>query len=160
MAGRRAFGTRLYRLREDGSAQNFPEDWDRITNAMNIQRPSLERDDIEVTDHDSPGGVREYIPGLRDGGTVSADLNWRPGHDELVMEDYESDRVWTYRIVFPTRQKHAWTFPAFVTNYEGEADAEDKLEASVEWKVAGKPDLSRLEPDNGNGDNGEENGDS
>lgn len=156
MAGKRAFGTRLYRREENGDGTQWPEGWVRITNAFNIQRPSLEREEIDVTDHDSPGGVREYIPGLRDGGSVSAELNWRPGHDELVMEDYESDRVWDYRIVFPTREKHAWTFPAFVTSYEGEADAEDKLTASIELKVAGKPDLSRLEPDNGDGgDNGE-----
>lgn len=155
MAGRRAFGAKLYRREANGNGE-WPEGWVRITNAFNIERPSLEKEEIEVTDHDSPDGYREYIPGLKEGGNFSAELNWRPKHDKLVMEDYESDRVWDYRIVFPTSQKHAWTFPAFVTSYESELDVEEKMEAQVEWKVAGKPDLSKLEPNNG--DNGDEEG--
>lgn len=152
MAGKNAFGTKLYR--SDGNGE-----WDQLSNATSIDLPSLSREDIDVTDHDSPDGYMEFIPGLRDGGEVSVDCNYRPSrHDDWVMEDFEDDEVHRYRIVLPTAERHAWTFDAFVTGYEPSAPHDDKLETSITFKVSGKPDLSELGPGEGPGNGEDDNG--
>ena len=52
--------------------------WLDIAGVRDISGPGLSADTIDVTTHDSPGAVREFIKSLIDAGEISFDLAWDP----------------------------------------------------------------------------------
>ena len=60
----RSFGSKL----EYSATGSSP--YTTVSNATSIGFPAPEIDEIEITNHDSTGGYREFLPGLKDGGTV------------------------------------------------------------------------------------------
>ena len=111
----------------------------RLAELTTVPKPSRTRDDIEVTSHDSDGDYKEFIPGLRDGGELSFDLNWVPGGntDEFIEDWDDSGERRSMRTVFPTGRRY--TFLAYVRDYSGSAPYNDKMTATLSVKVAGKP---------------------
>ena len=146
-------GTKLERRVSGGGGSS---NWVELANSTQIDLPSLSKEEIDVSHHKSPDKYMQFIPGMKDPGEVSVDCNYMPDpHDDWVMEDYEGDDVNRYRIVLPDPEEHYWEFDAFVTGYEPSAPHDDKAEASITFKVTGKPELGTLNGDNGdNGDNG------
>ncbi|WP_046501620.1 phage tail tube protein [Streptomyces odonnellii] len=137
MAGIDGYGVQL--KRGDGAD---PEVFTAIANITNLTGPGLSRNTIDVTAHDSPDRYMEFIGGLIDGGDVSVDVNYNPAvHDSLVA-DLEDDDPRNYQIVFPDPAATTWTVPGIMTGFEPSAPVDDKLSASLTFKVAGKPTLS------------------
>lgn len=137
MAGIDGFGTALQR--GDGGS---PEVFTTIANVTSIKPPAMERETIDVTAHDSADGWMEFVGGLKDGGEVSADVNYDPADHDAIVADFEDDAARNYRIVFPDADATTWSFSAILTGFETEAPYDDKLSASLTWKVTGKPTLS------------------
>lgn len=134
MAGLNAFGTRFQK--QNGMS------WEDIADITNISGPGLERDTIDVSSHQSPDAWREFIGSLKDAGEVSLDVNYDPAdHDELVS-DLDADSPLSYRIVFPDNDETTWTISAIMTGFEPEAPHDDKLSATLTFKVTGRPTLS------------------
>ena len=52
--------------------------WENIPEALGIAVPQVTRDWQEFTSLDSPGGYREWKPGLKDGGEASIQCNYTP----------------------------------------------------------------------------------
>jgi predicted secreted protein len=129
MAGENAFGTQLQRF--NGSS------FVAVASITSLSGPGLSRETIDVTAHDSPDAWMEFVGGLKDGGEVSADINRRPGVHDVLIEDFEDDDPRTYRIEWPSGA--AWTFDAILTGYEPDSPYDNKLTASLSWKVTGKP---------------------
>ncbi|WZU00614.1 hypothetical protein MGH68_13845 [Erysipelothrix sp. D19-032] len=48
--------------------------WKRISNLKNVTPPNVSTDEIETTDHDS-NGWKEFISGLKDGGSMPFSVN-------------------------------------------------------------------------------------
>lgn len=135
MAGIDAFGTQL--LRGDGGT---PEIFTAIANVTSISGPGLSRETIDVTAHDSPDGWMEFLGGLKDAGEVSADINYDPSKHDTLVADFDDDEPRNYQLVFPDGT--TWSFAAILTGFEPEAPYDDKLAASLTFKVTGKPTLS------------------
>lgn len=127
-----AFGTTL--SRGDGGD---PETFSPIANLINPSGPSTERDTYDVTDHDSPDGWRRFIGGLKDGGEISADIHFMPATHLTLLDDYEDPDPINYELAWPDGSKAE--FAAVLTGFEPDAPFDDKLTASVTWKVSGKP---------------------
>lgn len=136
MAGIDGRGTALQR--GDGAT---PEVFTTIANVTSINPPSMERETIDVTAHDSTDGWMEFVGGLKDGGEVSADINYDPGEHDSLVADFDDEDPRNYRIVFPDDDATTWSFSAILTGFEPEAPYDDKLSASLTWKVTGKPTL-------------------
>jgi hypothetical protein len=49
-----------------------------VGNIRNFGSPDATKEEVDVTDHDSTGGYREFLPGLRDGGTITVECNHNP----------------------------------------------------------------------------------
>jgi predicted secreted protein len=82
----------------------------------------------------------EFVGGLKDPGECSADVNYQPDeHDDLVS-DFEDTVPRNYKIVFPDGT--TWTFGALLTGFEPDAPYDDKLAATLTWKVTGKPTIT------------------
>ena len=140
MAGIDGFGVVLEREATPGAADYAP-----IANINSLSGPGMEREEIDVTAHDSPDQYREYVFGLKDGGEITADVNYDPSEHDMLLDDWESSDPRGYRITFPDPAQTTWTVQAGLTGFEPEAPHDDKLAASLTFKVSGKPELSSLE---------------
>lgn len=106
----------------------------------NLPPPPFTRDLIDVTSNTSPNATREFIPGLKDPGELSFEINWVPGNSTdavfqaMLLE--QDPRVFEVRYTQVTPNV-AFTFSAFLTGYEADAPMDDAMTASVTLKVTG-----------------------
>ena len=132
-----AHGTQF--LRGDGAT---PEVFAAIARVSNIEPPQLKRDTQETTAHDSPDGYKTFQGGLVDAGDVGIDLIYNPNIHDVLVSDLNDNEPRNYRIVFPTTPSATWSFEAVMTEFSSKAPYDDKLTASVKFKVSGKPTIS------------------
>lgn len=138
MPGKDAFGTTL----ERGDGLETGEVFTPIANVTNIQPPSLSRETIDVTAHNSADGWMEFVGSLKDGGEVSFDVNYDPALHDVLVQDFEDTEPRNWQVVFPVTPVATWKFAAIMTGFEPEAPYDDKLAASLTLKVSGKPTIS------------------
>ncbi|MGW1278014.1 phage tail tube protein [Streptomyces tsukubensis] len=138
MAGLDGKGTAL--KRGDGTTPG--EVFTAIASVTNVSGPGLSRDAYDVTAHDSPDKHREFIGGLIDPGEVSIDVNYRPAVHDALIADLEDDDPRNYQIVFPDVGQTTWSFKAVMTGFEPSAPHDDKLTATLTFKVSGKPAIT------------------
>ncbi|GAA3223272.1 phage tail tube protein [Actinocorallia longicatena] len=137
MSGLNAFGTLL--KRGNGAPS---EVFTAIANVTSINPPGMSRETLDMTAHDSEDGWMEFLGGLKDGGEVSTDINYMPAVHDTLIADFDDDEPRNYQIVFPDPDQTTWTVAVILTGFEPEAPYDDKLSASLTWKVSGKPDLT------------------
>lgn len=92
------FGTLIEK--SDGGS---PAVYTPIAEVYNIKAPSLSRDTIDVTHHESTAGWREFIGGLPNAGEVTLDVNFLPANATQTAQTTNlssSSPFNTYRIVF------------------------------------------------------------
>jgi hypothetical protein len=127
-----SMGTKFWRW--DGSST-----WEAIAEISAIDGPTMTREMIDVTALDSEGGYREYVPDLRDGGTVSLTMNFTDDTFEIMMDDFESnDRQW-YAIVLPTMDHTSLEFQGLVTEVPLSASVGSQVTANTTIRVTGQP---------------------
>jgi predicted secreted protein len=136
MAGLDAFGTQLQRSDMGGTPV-----FTAIANVTNITPPALERETLDVTSHGSPDAWREFLGGLKDGGEVSIDINYDPREHDALFDDFDDAEPRNYKVVWPGTLGD-WAFAAIITGFEPEAPHDDKLAASLTFKVSGKPTIT------------------
>lgn len=134
MAGLDAFGTKL--KRGDGGG---PEVFTAIAQVTDIKGPQLKRDTYDVSDHDSPSQWEEHIGGFKRSGEVSLDINYDPSVHNSLLADLNDATPRNYQMVFPDSPPSTWSFKAILTGFEPGAPHDDKLTASVTFKVTGVP---------------------
>jgi predicted secreted protein len=140
MAGQDAFGTILKRD-TTGSGS-----YSAVANVSDLKGPARKRDAIEVTAHDSPNQYREFVKGLKDGGEVTATINYDPGlssHNALDA-DFEEDSLRSYQLVLlpGDPNQHTWTYSALITDLGDSFPVDDRMEREVTFKISGRPVLS------------------
>ena len=129
----RSFGSKLeYKASGAGS-------YSTVSNATKIGFPAPEIDEIEVTNHDSVGGYREFLPGLKDGGTV--DFEGIVSSDAVVtglQNAFDATVVYNWKIT--TRSGAVWTFDGYMASFgEGEAEIDSARTYAGSIRVSGKP---------------------
>ena len=129
----RSFGSKLeYKASGAGS-------FTTVSNATSIGFPAPEIDEIEVTNHDSVGGYREFLPGLKDGGTV--DFEGVVSSDAVVtglQSAFDATVVYNWKIT--TRSGAVWTFNGYMASFgEGEAEIDSARTYTGSIRVSGKP---------------------
>lgn len=138
MAGIDGFGTALQR----GDGATPTETFTTIANSTKIKGPGIKRETIDVTAHDSAEGWMEFVGGLKDAGEISLDINYDPADHDVLVTDFDDEDPRNYRLVFPDDDATTWSFSAILTEFEPEAPYDDKIEASLTFKLTGKPTLS------------------
>jgi len=128
-----AFGTKLRRGSATGTA---------VAQVTGISI-GLSADTIDVTSHDSTGGWREYLGGLKDGGEVTLELNFDPvgaTHDDVtggLLDDFASGTSVSWVVTFSDAATSTWAFSAIPVGFELDAPIDDKLTASATLKITG-----------------------
>ncbi len=106
-----------------------------------ITPPSAQIDQIDVTHMQSPDRRREFIPGLIDSGECSFEMNYVPDSDgdnelnEILDLAVGLDRRRQCRITYPNGVTH--TFTGSLQTYEPTIPVDDKMTATVTFKVSG-----------------------
>jgi hypothetical protein len=92
---------------------------------------------VDATHMQSPNGDREFIIGLNDPGEASFEMNFIPGSAaDLKIQSIKAGRARVKcRITFPNGV--TWTFSGLLMTYEPAVPTDDKMTASVSWKVSG-----------------------
>lgn len=119
-----------------------PGTYAAIAQVANIGGPTLSRETVDATAHDSPNRWRTFIAGLRDAGEVTLELLFDPdntGQTDLRSDLATLDTIKNYRIKFTDPTPTVWTFAAWVTRFEPRAPMDEKLTASVTFKLSGAP---------------------
>jgi hypothetical protein len=109
-----------------------------VAEVVSITPPGMSRDAIAATHLKSPGGYKEFIAGMKDGGEGSFTLNWVPSATDPLVTAFNADSG-NYQITFPNGVM--LRFAGFFTAYTPPALTEEKMEASVTFKVSGEPTL-------------------
>jgi predicted secreted protein len=112
--------------------------WVAISEISAIDGPSKTRETIEVTALDSAGGYREYIPSLREGGSVSLTMNFTHANYDTLNADFESDTPQNYLISIPDASHTMLEFEGLVTELPIAISVGDKISSNVTIKVTGK----------------------
>ena len=123
--------------------------WSAAGQVKDISGPSISRGTIDVTDHDSSSGYREFLGGLADGGDLSFTLGWDPsdadhqqGAGTGLIGDVEQETCTlpTWKLTVNTCSgTYYWTFDGFVTAFSPSTPVEGELTADVTVKITGKP---------------------
>jgi len=112
--------------------------WVNISEVNNITGPGMTRETIDVTSLDSTGGYREFIGGFRDGGTISLSMNFTRSTYDLMKDDFESDVVQDYEMVFPDAENTTVEFSGLVTECPLTVPTDDKITSDVVIKISGQ----------------------
>jgi predicted secreted protein len=133
MSGMDGFGTRLSR----GDGATPVEAFVDIAGATNFSGPGISRETLDVSAHDSPNQYREFRGGIKDPGEISCDVNYIPTQHDVFVDDLDDEDPRNYHLTFPDGT--VWEFPAILTGFEPTAPFDDKMTATITFKVSGKP---------------------
>lgn len=106
-----------------------------VPECMDFDGPSESADQIDVTNHDS-GGRREFIPGVRDGGEISFDMNWFGDPAQVALRTlFTSGDTGSFTLEPPDGE--VLTFDAIVTDFSFSFPVNEQQKASVTLKLSG-----------------------
>ena len=117
-----------------------------IAEVINFTPPPEARDTIEMTNHQSPSGVKEFIAGVRDSGEVQLDGNFLAGDTDGqigLRTDMVAGTLQAFVLTFPTAITATFAFNAIVTAFQvGKITQKDKIPFSAKMKISGPAVLS------------------
>ena len=106
--------------------------------------PTASLDAIDATSHDSTSGIKEFIGGLIDRGSVSFSVEWDPDNATHtgLFTDMTNRTVQTFTITLTDSGATILTFTALVVKLDPSADVPDKIVMDVELKISGNVTFS------------------
>jgi predicted secreted protein len=124
-----------------------PEVFTAVAEVRDIPGPNLTRDSIEVTNQDSDDGWREYIPGWRDGDSVTIQANWLPSNatqDDStgMLSHFEDDDNHNYQIVTPTAIGITIEFAGHITGMPLNLPLTEQAQVEFTVKISGAVTIS------------------
>lgn len=109
-----------------------------VAERVEITAPNLQRNDIEVTHHDSPSGFREYIAGLAEPDAIGLTVNWTDAASQTqVRTDFmdKTKSLWTLQ--WPDGD--TWACSGYVNGFQMQPPIDGALRAQIGIKLTGVP---------------------
>ncbi len=132
------YGSKL--KRGDGGT---PEIFTAVAEIVSFESPSLEADEVDVTNLDSAARLKEYLSGMIEPGEVGMEMNFLPTNITQnatvgIIADQAAGTVKNWQILFSDLGGSTVTFAGFVKSFSpGTIDASGALRASATIKVSG-----------------------
>lgn len=119
-----------------------------VGQVKDITAPAFAREDIDVTDHDSADGVREFLGGLVDGGVLTFTIGVDPTN--VVHQQGTAGLLYGFTQTTctmttweldcnPCSGTAIWTFGGYINGYTFNAPVSGELTADVSVKIADSP---------------------
>jgi predicted secreted protein len=127
----------LFKIGDGGGTEVFTT----VPEVMRVNAPNVKTELNDVTSHDSTGGFREFLPGQKDGDTVSAEHNWVPSnaiHKQLRIDAYAATKR-NFKTTFPDTTDHVVSFTGYITEVNPTANTGEPMRATTTVKVTGQP---------------------
>jgi hypothetical protein len=113
----------------------------------------MTRGDVDVSDHDSTSGYREFLPGLTDAGDITFQIGFDPnnidhtqGAGTGLLGDFafnDGCDLSGFEIELNSCGSAAkWTFEGYVNSWSGSYPVEGELLADLGVKISGVPTLA------------------
>jgi predicted secreted protein len=121
-----------------------PEVFTSIAEIIELDIEGFERDEINVTSHQSPDGWEEIIGQLRRTGKITVKANWLPTdstHAELWEQFANDDANHNYRILLPSDIGYI-SVRGFAKSYKPTLPLEEQGQLEVEIRLSGKPTMT------------------
>lgn len=108
-----------------------------VGNITKFQGPGGKATIIDATTLDSV--AKEKIPGLRDEGTVTFDINYDPANvvHKALIADRASQRLVNWKMTLSDPAASVIAFSAYIIGFSIDGAVDAKLTASVELEVTG-----------------------
>ena len=124
-----------------------PEVFTAVSEVIDIDGPGMTRDSTEVTSQDSTSGWREFIPGWRDGDTVTISANWLPTDTTQdgstgMFSQFNDDDNHNYQIVTPTAIGVTVAFAGHVVDFPPNLPLEEQGQIEFGIKISGQVTIS------------------
>jgi len=103
-----------------------------------ISGPSIVTDLNDITNLDSPNSFKEFLPVLKDGGTVQCAMVYNPSDttQQYIQNSNFNSTLESFELDLSTTT-HKLTFSAYVTKFESTEKKGDALRVNFELKVTG-----------------------
>jgi predicted secreted protein len=130
--------------RGDGGS---PEVFTTVAGITHIGGPDMKVDMIDVTSMDSPNGWREFIGGLKDGGSLRLTCNFDPqtatqSYSTGLLKDFVNRTKRNFQLVLSDAGATTWSFAGFVTDFPVDMPVDGKLSVDITIKITGQPTLA------------------
>src|ERR1051325_6029666 len=119
-----------------------------VAELRSIPFPQLQGSRLDVTTHDSPGFVRQFVSGLDDLPAVQFDINWLPtaaSHDEStgLLSVQRSKAIRVFKVTLPTAVSptKVFTFSAQVLQFNPSVPVDNVLQAQVQLQPNAAPSI-------------------
>jgi len=113
-----------------------------IPECKKIKAPNIKFDLKDTTSHDNANSFRTWLPGLADGETCTADINFVPTnaiHTQIRTQQYAFTADY-FELIFPNPGAgSSITFDSYVQSFTQEADVGELLTAVATLKITGAP---------------------
>lgn len=120
------------------------ETWLTIAESVSMTLPPLSRDAIDASHECKPGEWRESVPGLKNGGEVTVEMNFTNAQYIALAAELGSSATVARRLLFPDGA--IYPFNAFLVALEAGAAVGERRAASARFKVVGEPGPLTLPP--------------
>ena len=121
-----------------------------VAEVKELRGPSFSRDKLDATNFDSTDDYGEKLPGLKDGGEISATLNFRPEHTSQgmntgLLKAFEDGTVENWRVQYPQfTNSPQLIVRGFLTGWEVSATTKELMTVQIKLEVTGKPTPSNF----------------
>ncbi|MEM6798003.1 MAG: phage tail tube protein [Planctomycetota bacterium] len=109
--------------------------WTALAGVTEIGGISIEADDIDVSNMDSPEQMRQFDPGWADAGEVEVTLQFAKAQNAAVYGLFRVPKG--FQIMFADGSK--WEFDGYVKGFGNEIEREGIVTATATAKISGKP---------------------
>jgi len=114
-----------------------PEEFWPIAEVTYITGPSMSREVIDVTSLNSPGGYKEFICGMINGGKVEIGLNFTVDSYTDLDYDFENDSLVNYEIHMADDADTIFSFSGIIVNLSDSISVGEAVTASAVFDISG-----------------------
>lgn len=126
-----------YRAVLEIARASAPNAFTYIAEVTSNKPPSFSDSTVDVTNTQSPGGVREFIPGLSDAGESSHEMNYIPGSPTDIFIRSLKRVPLVARLTFPNGR--VLIYRAARSGYDTDMPTDNGMKATLTLKVSGDP---------------------
>lgn len=117
-----------------------PEVFTTVAEMDAVKPPGDTTDVIEVTNHDSPGGYKEYIPTLLDTSPVTQTANYiNNTQQNLIQTNLRAKTITNFQIVLTTGSPRTCSFSAIIVKWDVDPPIKSQIKLSFELRGTSQP---------------------